>query len=274
MPQSSAGWLELTFSVGIAWDPDGHPQWVHRFFETWMDVAPNLAPTLAGYGEPPRQKFRWDDLPGEVRRLGWDWHAKRPEGRIRAFAVRGGRRNHSGLDVTCRGDGELLPQVTAFADAVATLLHCDHGFLQALTRAEVVEAAAAHRPDLHLPWPDGRLDGAALIGSATKELAAGLPTLYWRNYFGAPYLDLVGRDLLDAPWATVEILAGDVVRADVTFDPPTESTYPRFAAARDNVMEALGRDLFAPHASRVPPSFHDFQAREPPELPPAAPPRA
>lgn len=134
-----------------------------------------------------------------------------------------------------------------------------------LTPAEAREAREAGRPDLALVRALGRLDGAGILVGYTRGLGEqGLPTLYWRTYFGRPYLDLIGPALEAAPWARLERLGPGLVRADVSNDPPGADDYDLFAEARDAVMDALGRDLFWPGASRVPPGFLDFRAGAPP----------
>jgi len=151
-------------------------------------------------------------------------------------------------------------------DAMATLLRPDWAVVHTLTRPEVLAAAAAGRRDLYLPSRDGRRpEGAGILAGATVSLREGLPTLYWRTYFGLPYLDLLGGALARAPWARLETLEGGVVRADVTADPPTEDDYDRFAATRDAVMEALGLDIFGPGAKRVPQAIADFRSGTPPD---------
>jgi hypothetical protein len=259
MPDSN--WLVLEGTLSLGWDPDEYPEWVERMFATWLGVAPGLAPALADYGEPPR------DLPGEARRLGWGWCAKRPDAKLRADTAGGGRANHATLTFDSRGGPRTVPELTVLVDAMAALLRPDWAMVHPLTLAEAAEAAASGRADLYLPRPDGRLDGARVLAGATMHLRHGLPTLYWRNYFGLPYTELVGPALSAAPWARV-VEAGDgILRADVTLEPPTEGTYRSFAAGRERIMDALGRDLFGPLAARVPPGFADFRTGAPPSGP-------
>lgn len=71
----------------------------------------------------------------------------------------------------------------------------------------------------------------------------GLPGLYWLNYFGPTYCDLIGRErLLSAP-ATEVKAAGDGVL--IGLDPsPRAWTTPQYQQLEQAVIEHLGKQYF------------------------------
>ena len=71
----------------------------------------------------------------------------------------------------------------------------------------------------------------------------GLPGLYWLNYFGPAYCDLIGRErLLSAP-ATEVKAAGDGVL--IGLDPsPRAWTTPQYQQQEQAVIEHLGKQYF------------------------------
>lgn len=70
-----------------------------------------------------------------------------------------------------------------------------------------------------------------------------LPGLYWLNFFGKPYCDLIGRDrLLSAPAAeTREVNEGVLLRL---FDDPRKWASPEYKAVERRVLDHIGPQYF------------------------------
>lgn len=82
--------------------------------------------------------------------------------------------------------------------------------------------------------------GARAIGG---DISRYLPGLYWLNFFGAPYCDLIGKErLLSAPAnETVEVDAGVLVCLE---EKPETWDSPEYKATENRVLDHLGREYF------------------------------
>jgi hypothetical protein len=104
--------------------------------------------------------------------------------------------------------------------------------------------------------------GLAAIG---RNIAAGLPGLYWVNFFGQPYRELIGRDrLFTAPAHQVREV-DDGVLLMIHPEPQAWDT-PEYRMAEDRILAHVGRRFFF---AREDP---DRETAAPPfDLPPLAP---
>jgi hypothetical protein len=98
------------------------------------------------------------------------------------------------------------------------------------------------------------------------DITDAIPGLYWLNYFGAPYLDLIGRDrLLSAPAHEVKP-AGDGVLIGLDASPEAWQS-PAYQQREQAVIAHLGEQYFFsrhdPDRQTVAPDFKAFQDRSP-----------
>ena len=103
------------------------------------------------------------------------------------------------------------------------------------------------------------IDDETGVEAIGVQLWQSLPGLYWLNYFGTPYVKLMGRDrLLSAPaYEVAEVNGGILLALDATADAWQSLDYRR--RERD-VIEHLGRQFFFsrhdPEYQTVAPEFH------------------
>jgi hypothetical protein len=245
-------------------------EWVRRILSVWRRVAPELAPEFADYKGPARRPLGPDLTDEDVNRLRGDWHARRLEPRLTFSA------GHNywmpadlNLEIRERSTANWVAHVVSWTDGLVPLLRAYFGFVHVLTHDEL--QAEPQRPDVWRPWLDRRETGASIV-LAPQMLAHGLPTLYWRTYFGPEYLALVGQEVLaDLPAYSVELL-GPFAVVQLTAEPPGSMPWLEYRIARDRVIASLGADLFRPDLNGYtatpdgPPDAWERPTRVPTEL--------
>lgn len=136
---------------------------------------------------------------------------------------------------------------------------------------EAFEALAVRLPvryaNVHM---DGEFAAKNLIDDETGVEAVGvditdaIPGLYWLNYFGAPYLDLIGRErLLTSPAHEVKPVGdGVLIALDSSADAWQTAAYQQREQA---VIAHLGKQFFFsrhdPARQTVAPDFSDYDNR-------------
>ena len=87
------------------------------------------------------------------------------------------------------------------------------------------------------------IDNETGVRAIGPNIADGLPGLYWLNYFGAPYVNLIGRDrLLSLPAYEVKP-AGDGIL--LTLDPSADAWQsPAYQQREKEVIAHLGKQFF------------------------------
>ncbi|WP_375743297.1 hypothetical protein NR800_33840 [Corallococcus interemptor] len=76
-----------------------------------------------------------------------------------------------------------------------------------------------------------------------RDYSEGLSGLYWRNVFGAPFVDLFGPRLDAIPASQRRSLDGGLVLVQ-PYELPTQAMTPEGDAAEAQLITALGRDAF------------------------------
>jgi hypothetical protein len=100
-----------------------------------------------------------------------------------------------------------------------------------------------------------RDDGVRAVG---VKLTKSLPGLYWLNYFGAPYVDLIGKDrLLSAPaHETKEVGTGVLLSLAESGD---SWDSPAYVEREQRTIEHIGRQYFfsrkGPDEEKIAPDF-------------------
>jgi len=98
------------------------------------------------------------------------------------------------------------------------------------------------------------------------DITDAIPGLYWLNYFGAPYFDLIGRErLLSAPAHEVQPV-GDGVLIGLDASPEAWQS-PSYQAREQAVIAHLGERYFFsrhdPDRKTVAPDFESYRRRNP-----------
>ncbi|WP_375756695.1 hypothetical protein [Corallococcus exercitus] len=76
-----------------------------------------------------------------------------------------------------------------------------------------------------------------------RDYSEGLSGLYWRNVFGAPFVDLFGPRLDAIPASQRQSLDGGLVLVQ-PYELPTQAMTPEGDAAESQLIATLGRDAF------------------------------
>lgn len=240
------------------------PEDSFKILRAWRDVAPELFPELLDSQEPMRERITPETIEtSRASRFGPTWYAIRKRPRLYAHLMRAAR-DHGTLSVSAydRTDVPVVAgRIAELIDSWSAVTEPDYGMVHVLCEPERIEASALGRGDID---GDDRL-GADASWGFTAQLRTGLPTLYWRNLFGRPYVQLFGRGrLASAPaHAVIERPWGYVLQ--LTPRPPDEASYPEYRAVRERVIDHLGRGAFgverAQHRAPLIPDFGVFPER-------------
>ncbi|MHA7628292.1 hypothetical protein [Corallococcus sp. M7] len=76
-----------------------------------------------------------------------------------------------------------------------------------------------------------------------RDYSEGLEGLYWRNIFGAPFVDLFGARLDAVPASQRQSLDGGLVLVQ-PYELPTQAMTPEGDATEGQLITTLGRDAF------------------------------
>jgi hypothetical protein len=155
----------------------------------------------------------------------------------------------------------LASRVASLIDTWSGVTETEYGMVHVLCQHERIEATAQGRSDID---GDDRL-GADASWGFTVQLRTGLPTLYWRNLFGRPYVELFGRERLASAPANSVVERPWGFELQLTPRPPDDASYANYRAVRERVIEHLSRGAFGvdraqPRASLVP-DFGTFPER-------------
>jgi hypothetical protein len=200
----------------------GEPEWANRIFDLWRTVAATSMPeqvTPFPTGTRVRIGEHVDDSVLESLSAGWRATRRRPP--VHVDFLPGVSRRPSNLFWRCgSANSRLLEETIALIATLVTVMKAHHAFVQTYE-------GPADRLD-HIRWPDD-----------------GMASLYWWNYLGPVYVDLIGADVIErAPVYKVERFAEGYL-LQLTAEPPQSVYDAGFLAARAAGMAALGRDLFA-----------------------------
>jgi hypothetical protein len=235
-----------------------------RILQTWLRVAPELFPEFLDSQEPLRMGISPDKIESSrAARFGPAWYATRQRPRLFVHLMRAAR-DHASLSVSAfdrAGAPDLATRIAALIDAWSETAYPDYGMVHVLCEHERNEATVLGRGDLV-----GDAEAGEVSWGFTAQLRTGLPTLYWRNLFGRPYVELFGRERLrSAPaFAVIEQPWGYALQ--LTPDPPGDASYGEYRQVRERVIEHLGRAAFgvemAQHRAQHVPEFGPFPARQ------------
>ena len=230
--------------------------------QAWQASAPGLLPTHADSIEPVHRPFDLTNPDNAARSWGHGiWIGRRSNPKLYMNIVTG-TFFHAGLSVRIENVSRTVTEdLSALIASLALATRPHYGMIHSLTDVEVAEAREVRRPDL---LTINRITGRSTLGVGyTRQLQGGIPSIYWQNLFGAPYVELFGRArLLAAPVAIVREDEWGIC-LQVTDEAPGENTWQDFRDSRDRLMDYLGRDVFWPRGERIPHAIREF---EPPPL--------
>ena len=214
-----------------------------RVLDPWVTRLPQLAPTHLQRGEPVRQAL---DLANDAVLEG-PWIALRRNPRVTAVFWPGTDQRHASLTMSLQaphaGALDLADCLVRSMDPIFAMAHV-------LVDSERDAYEDPKRPDI--AFRNLRTREAVAWWGFDAEIGHGLPTLYWRTYFGPPYIGLIGRRrLLESPVHAVRDL-GNLIELTLTDRPPSDATWMQWESVRQQAIEHLGRDLFWPSPRRVP----------------------
>ena len=119
-------------------------------------------------------------------------------------------------------------------------------------------------------WTDEEYEAKNMVNDETGVYAIGadvnheIPGLYWLNYFGGPYVELIGRErLLSAPAYEVKPVGDGVL---IALDASAESWQNEAYVEREQAVIAhLGKQYFFsrhdPDRQTIAPDFRDYDRR-------------
>ncbi len=219
-------------------------------FDTWAHIAPALLPTHAGLTEPVRPAF--DPAQIATRDDLWaapSWLAVRRRPRVEIHLMNG-YWVHSVVLISIAVNGPAeADQVRQLGLALADALEPDFGLVHVLSQAEADDARSVGRPDVATINRISR--SFSLSAGYTKQLAGGIPTLYWVTMFGRPYVDLLSTEVIARCVPRSDARRWGMV-AQLSDEAPSDGNWLDFSANREGAIRCLGADLFWPGATRIP----------------------
>jgi hypothetical protein len=246
---------------------------------------PGYLPQRYGRVEPLRKRFRAADLETVLESWGDEFFiAERDEPMLKmiiSFGRYGRGPSHASVNFS-RFQLESvaeLPTLRAFVKELASMLRADYGMAHILTHYEL-EAWFEDRLRRPTAWPsppsevmvaDMRqraeqngftsvLSGVLFDRLYTVHLRCCLPSLYWLNIFGLPYVDVFGLDrILETPSETIEKLTyGGVAIGLTTSLPDTAESWLTYKNVRERCQKHLNSDVFCQSTTRK-----DYKYRAP-----------
>ncbi|MGD9720829.1 MAG: hypothetical protein AB7O59_14155 [Pirellulales bacterium] len=109
------------------------------------------------------------------------------------------------------------------------------------------------------------LDDDSGVQAIGADIEVAIPGLYWLNYFGPPYVEMLGRErLLTAPAFEAKALGDGVLLA--LDESPEAWQQPSYRQREQDVVNHLGPHYFFsrrdPDRKTIAPDFYAFRARE------------
>jgi len=236
----------LTAGLSVP-SPMRDPEASFELLRIWRDIAPDTFPVRLDVQEPIRAPIDPDRIEdSRVKQFGVAWYATRRHPDLLFIFLRGAPQHHASIRLFFYDppSPDLVAAISGLIDLWADHLAPDYGMVHSLCAAERTEATSEWRADV-----EADLTGGHVQWGFTPELRRGLPTLYWRNLLGRPYVDLIGREtLLSAPAFRVEERTWGV-RLQLTSDPPADQSFDAFRYTREQVLDHIGRQFFISGAS-------------------------
>jgi hypothetical protein len=230
--------LQILTSLPLSNRDDGK-----RVISLWQKYLPNLLPDKYGNWEPIDRPFNPVNLDGPLDAWKWPFLAAKntPSVEVAIWMRKGQQPLHATWTLSLDVGSATQTELTEFLKAAAVELRADFACLHLLTPAEL-ERGRGEKVVLALDKKATRF--TFLIGS--KDLQERVPDLFWTTIFGAPYLDMLGRDrLLSAPVHIAQQISSKAVLLQLTKNlTDVEKHSTNFDEIRSEAMSHLGNDVF------------------------------
>lgn len=264
--------MSVDLSVDV-FSPYRHPDVdTERAVDLLCGLPPEVRPCFYNFHEPINKPLNCHELSSALAEItasehGFYWRGKAKSLWGSVHLAFGAIQQHTcfsmfaGAGHAFDGSGGFVQ----FAEGFSVAFDAHFACVQLLAQGEVERGLPAGTVTLRDPRTM-----AYSFGINTFKLHEYLPDLYWLTVFGAPYVELFGRErLLSTPAYKVEQWRDDLICVQLTESlQDMVDAYDRFTAVREESKAHLGKDAFfdaalgPSHAYRVP----DFN------LPPADPP--
>jgi hypothetical protein len=209
------------------------------------ESAPEFLPEKIGNCEPLRDSFdsqRFTEL--------WTdpflWKHKKPRCEGSAWFHSSVLHSNLHLDLLPSHGKPQFDYVQAMARLLnnwTQLLRPDFGYVHLLSATEIAAEKATKLGTVTALDPANRRHCLTVTSHTLKKY---IPELYWVTVFGAPYVELFGRErLINAPAFLAEEIADGIVQLQLTKDIEDLESRPEEVARRRMVIkEYLGSDAF------------------------------
>ena len=97
-------------------------------------------------------------------------------------------------------------------------------------------------------------DGLSLVETFTvRDYSEGLPGLFWRNFFGSPFVQMFGERLTSLPGSVRQDLSGGIVLVQ-PFELPSQASTPEATSRERELIAHLGPECFYDHERHLKPT--------------------
>ncbi|HEX8697636.1 MAG TPA: hypothetical protein VF815_02255 [Myxococcaceae bacterium] len=101
-----------------------------------------------------------------------------------------------------------------------------------------------------VPSPDGI---GSIQESTVRDYSEGLAGLFWRNFFGPPFVQMFGERLASLPTQFKQDLGGGIVLVQ-PYELPTQAGTPEGDALERRIIDHLGPECFYDHERHLKPT--------------------
>jgi len=231
--------LEILSPLPLASREDGQ-----IILEQWKADLPDLLPNLIGNWEPIDRRFDANNFNAALNIWKWPFLAVRDRPRVNC-SIWMRKASHQQLHSTLVWDMEQhaasQDSLLTFLKSTSAAVKADFALLHLLTDAEI-EYGRHNRTITALDKKATQFN----FFLASKDLKRRIPGLFWATAFGAPYVEMFGRDrLVSAPAYQVQVISNEVILLQMTKDlADVDRRSDVFNETRSQVKQHLTEDAF------------------------------
>lgn len=221
---------------------------------------PQFVPTRSGETEPLR--WVYDERNADTFAAKWKtsliWRGAKPRSLGMVYTARypytPGNFKHTSFffDAKLKSSGEQ--EFVRLANYLSSEMEIDFGLVHHLNAPDLARSSAGTL--LFLLDPEKNRWSLTLT---SHQLRFGLPDVFWKTYFGPPYVEMIGEDLLmSAPAFEVSRPGQGIIAIQLTSSLDDCIHQPQAVEdARNRLIDHLGNEFFNPtcdksHPARVP----------------------
>lgn len=242
-----------------------------KFLEDWLARYPQFVPARSGEYEPFPWKFDADNPASFTERWSTDlyWRSKKPRTLAHIACPLTipipNWPTHSSLWLRGAFNAVQRKELVEMADHLASKMAIDFGIVHHISEYDVRRASA--RELLGLLDPE---KNRWMLSLPSHAIRYGLPDVFWKTYFGPPYVEMMGEALLlSAPAFEVSKLDQGIIAIQLTESLDDCLNTPELVdAARNRLIDHLGAEYFNSFYDpmdprRVPPHDPDHPVKVP-----------